>query len=129
LVDEEVARKRGLSGAAVRGAFKVVKTVSPSIVRDVVTKLLPDFADALEPMFEESRQEAEGSDRSLEEVFPETLKRDPMRTAEALLAVTDRKIDGARRSIQRAYNSLRSGARDHVKQAVPGLATKMAHHL
>lgn len=129
LVDEEVGSKRGLTGAAVRAAYSVVKTVSPTIVRDVVEKLLPEFAAALDPMFQESVKDVEGSKGQLPQLFRDKLERERSRAADALLAVTDRRIDRARRPIQRAYQTLRSGAREHVMQAVPGLGRKLSAHV
>ena len=49
------------------------------------------------------------------------MTRDRGRAAEALLGVTDRKIDGARPAIRKAYGRLRPNARQNVEDALPGL--------
>ncbi len=127
LVESEVASKRGLSGAAVKTAFSIVKKVKPGFVADVIEKLLPAFACALQPIFEESQGQA--GDGELRATFEEVLRRDPERTAEALLQVTDSRIDGARPAIQKTYGRLRKGARGHVEAAVPALSRALARYV
>ena len=60
LIESEVASKSGLSGAAVKAGYKVVKTLKPGMIQDAVTKLLPEFATALQPMYEKSGAPAAG---------------------------------------------------------------------
>ena len=43
LIGSEVASKGGFGGIAVKGAFAIVKKVKPSIVRDVVDRLLSNL--------------------------------------------------------------------------------------
>ena len=47
LVEEEVASKRGLSGAAVKAGYAVVKAVKPGFIKGAIEHLLPDFERAL----------------------------------------------------------------------------------
>jgi hypothetical protein len=122
LIDEEVGRKSGISGMAIKAAYKLVQKIKPSMVSDVTDRLLPDFARSLDPIFQESVEEAEGSDASLADVFRTHVDRDADRAADALLGVTDAKIDVARPAIKKAYSKLRGSAKGHVEQAVPGLA-------
>ena len=49
VLDLEVADKSGLTGLAIKGAYKVVQGVKPGFVREVVNHLLDDFLDALDP--------------------------------------------------------------------------------
>ena len=49
LIDGEVEKKGGLTGFAIRQAYKVVKAVSPQFLSGVVDILLDGFLDALEP--------------------------------------------------------------------------------
>jgi hypothetical protein len=58
LIDAEVATKSGFAGLAVKAGYKLVKTIKPSMVPDVVDKLLPEFAEAMQPMFDESTRDA-----------------------------------------------------------------------
>ena len=49
LIAQEVAGKSGISGAAVKLAYKTAKAFAKGYLRDTVEKLLPDFVGALEP--------------------------------------------------------------------------------
>lgn len=125
LVDREVESKRGLGGAAIKTSYKVVTAIKPGMVSDVVNRLLPDFCRALEPFHER----ALAADGPTKQALLDGLKQNTAETAEALLSVTDHKIDSARPAIQKAYKRLRGGAKDHVERAVPGLAEVIGRHL
>lgn len=128
LVEREVASKRGLAGAAVKTGFKVVSRVKPGFIREVVSRLLPDFADSLQPLYDESAAEA-GDGPEAVASFARRVSKDRSRAAEALLSVTDRKIGGARPGIRKAYEKLRPSARDNVEAALPGLISAIRPHL
>ncbi|MEO1337798.1 MAG: hypothetical protein AAFV29_19300, partial [Myxococcota bacterium] len=53
LVDSEVAKKGGISGIAIKTAYKVVKSLKPTLVQDAVNNLLEKFVDKLEPFYSE----------------------------------------------------------------------------
>jgi hypothetical protein len=127
LVEREVASKRGLGGVAVKAGFAVVTRVKPGFIREVVTKLLPEFADALQPIYDECA--AQGQDGEVVTRFTRRVSSDRPRAAEALLGVTDRKIDSARPGVRRAYEQLRPSARDNVEAALPGLMATIVPHL
>lgn len=114
LVDDEVAKQRGLSGVAVKAGYRVVQSVKPGFVRNVVQTLLPEFAAALEPI----REQAVTQGKSVGDYFgahtPEV--------AEALLAVTDGRASRSEHgSVKGAYSKLRGSARKNVESAVPAL--------
>jgi hypothetical protein len=127
LVEREVASKRGFGGVAVKAGFAVVTRVKPGFIREVVTKLLPDFADALQPIYDECA--ALGQDGEVVARFTRRVSGDRLRAAEALLGVTDRKIDSARPGVRRAYEQLRPSARENVEAALPGLMATIVPHL
>src|SRR5579872_582180 len=83
LIDAEVADKGGLSGLAVKAGYKAVQGIKPGFVRQVVTDLLPDFAKALEPIYQEAKQ----SGRSVKDHFGANTTQ----VADALLTITDEK--------------------------------------
>ena len=127
LIESEVASKSGLSGAAVKAGYKVVKTLKPGMIQDVVTKLLPDFATALQPMYEKSGapEVGEGSGK----VFSDYLLAHQDEAADALLGVTDRKAENAKnKTLAKTYERLRGGAKTHVTAAVPGLARTLGRY-
>jgi hypothetical protein len=118
LVESEVAAKKGFSGAAVKAGYKVVKTLKPGMVANVVDKLLPEWADALQPIFDENEQDA---DR-----FCAHLNGKPEQAADALLSVTDSKAENAdNKTLKKTYERLRGTAKDNVAAAVPGLASTL----
>jgi hypothetical protein len=122
LIDAEVSSKRGFSGAAVKTGYKVVKALSPGVIKDAVTKLLPDFATALQPLYERSGGEEGGGDK-----FAAYLLAHQTEAADALLSVTDAKADGAKnKTIKKTYERLRGGAKAHVEAAIPNLAKTLA---
>ena len=114
LVDEEVAKQKGISGVAVKAAYRLVQGVKPGFVRNVVTALLPDFAEALDPI----RAQAASSGQTVSQYFAQNTGA----VAEALLAVTDSRAQSSEHSsVKGAYGKLRGSARKNVEGAVPGL--------
>lgn len=117
LVDEEVKRKKGFGGAAIKTGYSVVKRLHKGrFIQDVVNKLLDEFIDALEPIHAEYRDEgAPGT-------FDERLVKEQDRATQALLAVTDGKAENAEKKVVRkTYAKLRPRAEKHVMEALPGL--------
>jgi hypothetical protein len=114
LLDEEVAKQRGIGGVAVKAGYKLVQGVKPGFVRKVVEALLPEFAEALEPIRQRAVAEGQSVDGYFTAHAPEV--------AEALLAVTDGRAEGSEHaSVKGAYGKLRGSARKNVERAVPGL--------
>lgn len=122
LVDAEVQSKTGLSALAIKAGYKLVKAVKPGMVAEVVDRLLPEFAEAMQPMYAESEQTAARTGRPLAEVFTEKLTSDPPLVAAALLTVTDRRAAKASGALRKTYDRLRDTAENHVTLAIPGLA-------
>jgi hypothetical protein len=121
VLDEEVASKGGLTGIAIKGAYKVVQGVKPGFVREVVDGLLDDFMTALDPIYQEA----------LEKKRPVAahINDNSGRVADALLAVTDRKAAGAKRQmIKSAYDKLRPMAKKQVEAACPRVASLVERH-
>jgi hypothetical protein len=52
LIDAEVKDKGGISGAVIKAAYRAVQGVKPGFVKNVVTDLLPEFASALDPIYQ-----------------------------------------------------------------------------
>lgn len=113
LIDSEVSAKKGLGGMAVKAGYKLVQGIKPGFVASVVEKLLPQFADALEPL----RADAAAQQQSLSKFF----QANAGQVADALLAVTDAKAENADGAIKGAYGKLRGSAKKNVESAVPGL--------
>ena len=112
VLDQEVGDKGGLSGAAIKAAYAVVKGIKPGFVRDVIDNLLNDFLDALDPLYQQAASEG---------VPPgQHLVKQSGPAAEALLAITDARAARAERAvIKKTYERLRPSAKKHVEAAMP----------
>lgn len=121
VLDSEVDSKGGLSGMAIKGAYKLVKGVSPSFVREAIDTLLDPFLDALDPLFQDAKQKGLN--------VTAHLSANKGRTADALLSITDAKAARAKnQAIKKMYDKLRGMAKEHVEAAVPRLGDLIAKH-
>lgn len=121
LIDAEVADKGGLTGLAIKAGYKAVQGVKPGFVRQVVTDLLPDFARALDPIY----QEAKGAGKGVRDYF----NANPTRVADALLGITDEKAKRSKSTtVKVTYEKLRGSAKRNVETAVPRLAAMIEKH-
>ncbi len=121
LVDAEVADKRGMGGMAIKAGYAAVKGIKPGFITKVVTDLLPEFAAALEPIYDE----AKGNGQPLASYF----ERNAGRVAEALLAITDGKAERSDRGVVKStYRRLRPSAKQNVEAAVPRLGRLVEKH-
>lgn len=114
LVDEEVSSKGGFSGIALKAGYAAVKGVKPGFVQSVVKKLLPEFAAKLDPFWTDGLKDGKPV---------AYMEREKSRVADALLSVTDAKIEGAQSdTVKSLYKKLRGSAKKNVEEAVPRLA-------
>jgi hypothetical protein len=121
LVDDQVARKSGLSGLAIKGAYGIVKTVKPGFVREAVDNLLDEFVERLEPLY----SAATGAGTEVSAYFAAHASD----VAEGLLGVTDARAQhAANATVKKAYEKLRPTAKKHVEAAVPGVGLVVARH-
>lgn len=121
VVEQEVASKRGLRGAAIKTGFSTVKKLKPGIIQSAVEHLLPDFAPAIDPYFARAKQA--GDIRSWFTSHADEI-------ADALLAITDAKAARANnRVMKRVYSSLRGQAKVHTAAAMPRVAGLIERHV
>jgi len=123
LVEAEVEKKGGISGLALKGAFKVAQRVRHDFVLDVLAKLLPGFAEKLEPFCEARAREA--PDQPLERYLADRAGE----VADALLSITDGRAARAEGPLRATYEKLRPAARRNVEEAVPGIGRILDRHL
>jgi hypothetical protein len=122
VLDAEVDSKGGLSGLAIKTAFKVVKSVGSDFLRGAVDHLMDDFLKALDPLYQEALQR--GIDPR------QHLTSNPSRVADALLAITDARAAHAKnQAVKKTYEKLRDGAKKHVEAAVPRLGEMFGRHV
>ena len=113
LIEQEVAEKSGVSGTAVKLAYKTVNTFMPGHIRNMVKALLPQVVDKLEPYWADFSTSG-GSE------FGDYLAKRGEEVAQALLSVTDaRAAASGRPTVIRAYGSVRGSAVKHVVAALP----------
>ena len=121
LVDDEVSGASGISGMAVRSAYRVLMGIRPGILPAAVDGLLDPFADQLDPFY----QQHVASGRPLAEILTE--QRTSM--ADALLSITDDRAERtSQATLRRAYRRVRGSARGYVEEAAPGIAGLIDAH-
>jgi hypothetical protein len=113
LIEQELSEKSGISGTAVKLAYKTVNAFLPGHIRHMVEVLLPDMVAKLEPYWVEfSASGGSGFGDYLVKRGPEV--------AEDLLSVTDaRAAASGRPTVIKAYGTVRGGAVKHVEAALP----------
>jgi hypothetical protein len=125
LVDHEVADMSGVTGTAVRLAYKTVRTFDAGHIPAMIETILPSVAEALEPYWADFAAEfAGGGD------FGGYLASRDDEVAEALLAITDsRQRASSRATIVKAYKTVRGSAVKHVKAALPALGALVQKYM
>ena len=113
LIEQELSEKSGISGAAVKLAYKTVNTFKPGHIRYMVESLLPQMAEKLEPYWADFATSG-GSE------FGDYLAKRGEEVAQSLLSVTDdRAAASGRPTVIKAYRSVRGSAAKHVQAALP----------
>jgi len=113
LIDQEVADKSGLSGTAVKLAYKTVTSFAPGYLNGFIAETLPDFVVALEPFWADFTTSG-GSE------FGDYLAKRGDEVSQALLSVTDEMAKASERpTIIKAYRAVRGNATKHVEAALP----------
>jgi hypothetical protein len=115
LVNGEVATMSGISGTAIKLAYKTVRTFNTGHIHYMIEQLLPRMTDALEPYWTDFAAGGGGD-------FGDYLAKREDEVSESLLAITDeRGRNSSRPVIVKAYNSVRGSAAKHVKAALPAV--------
>jgi hypothetical protein len=121
VLDQEVADKGGISGFAIKGAYKLVQNVKPGFLRNVVDHLLDDFLKALDPIYQEAAEKHRPAGAYLVE--------NQGRVADALLAITDQRAARAESATVRGtYDKLRPMAKKQVEAAAPRMGGLLDRH-
>ena len=113
LIKLELSDKSGVSGTAVKLAYKTVTSFAPGYFHATVEDMFPQIVDKLEPFWAEFT--ASGGSR-----FGDYLVKRGDEVSEALLSVTDAMAGVSKRpTIIKAYRAVRGGAIKHVEAALP----------
>ena len=115
LIDQEVSDKSGISGTAIKLAYKTVTAFASGIIHDAVDGLLPDFVAKLEPYWADFA--ASGGAE-----FGDYLAKRGGEVTESLLSVTDERAQNSERApLKKAYNTVRPSGVKNVEAALPRL--------
>jgi Family of unknown function (DUF6918) len=115
LIKQEVSAKSGVSGTAVKLAYKTVNAFASGYLQSMVENLLPDMIAKLEPYWADFN--ASGASG-----FGDYLAKRGDEVSDALLSVTDARAQTSERpTILKAYRTVRGGAAKHVKAALPAV--------
>ena len=113
LIDSQVSDMSGISGTAVKLAYKTVKTFSSGHIHYMAETLLPRMTEVLQPYWADFNAGGGGS-------FGDYLAKREDEVGEALLSITDeRGRNSSRPTIVKAYNTVRGSAAKHVRAALP----------
>ncbi|MEH1939014.1 MAG: hypothetical protein V7L01_02185 [Nostoc sp.] len=120
MIEGQLASKSGMSGIALKTAFAALKGVKPGYIPYVVEQILPQCFTALDPIWNEGVEKGNPV---------EHLSANRSHTADALLGVTDARVQSTKRQIVRGtYEKLRGSAKKHVEEAVPDLAKLIGNY-
>jgi hypothetical protein len=115
LIDQELSAKSGVSGTAVKVAYKTANTFASGYLRSKVEQLVPEMTVQLEPFWADFGASGSSS-------FGDYLVKRSDEVCEALLSVTDAHAAmSGRPTILKAYRAVRGGAAKHVAAALPSL--------
>jgi hypothetical protein len=122
LIEQGVSDMTGISGAAVKLAYKTVNSFMPGHIRFMIASLLPEMVDRLEPYWADFSTSGGSS-------FGDYLAKRGEEVSQALLSVTDaRAAASGRPTIIKAYSTVRGGAVKHVEAALPRVGDLVHKH-
>ena len=124
LVEAQVASRSGLTGISLRAALGMVRAARPDLLQRAVARLLPEFAAALDPLYQRFRASREDRDFS---VF---LQKNADGATAALLATADARVAGlTNASLKSVYARFRSLGEAEVHAAVTPLSKLIRGYL
>ncbi|MBI2384246.1 MAG: hypothetical protein HYV18_09280 [Gammaproteobacteria bacterium] len=123
LVETQVSRLSGLRGMSLRTGLAMLKSARPDVLPRAVARLLPEFVQALEPLYQKFRCSTAGD-------FKAFMQRHAADAIDALLAVTDTRMGASQNAVAKSfYARFRHSAEAELEQALPALAGLMRIYL
>ncbi len=122
MVEQFIARRGGLKGIAYKTGYAMLKKARPGIVERATARMLPEFLNALEPLYREF-QAAPTQD------FGAFLQQHGGRAVRSLLGVADGRAAQASDTVRRTYDKFRDGAEDEVARLLPLFGAVITRHL
>lgn len=123
LIQAQIASRGPIRRIALATGLAVLDAVKPHALPRAVGNLLPDFAAALDPLYQRFRA-------SKRVDFSQFLDDHPAEAVDALIAVTDRRARAsANATLRVTYERLRRSAETEVRSALPALGRVLSAHL
>jgi hypothetical protein len=122
LIESHVGSRPGLRGMSLKTGLAMVKAAKPGILVRAVQRLLPEFVQALEPLYREFRDTGSSD-------FSGYLNKHGGRATAALLHVADARIEQASPMVRSAYAKFRGSAEAEIAAALPRLARMISARL
>ena len=123
MVEEYVAERSGFRGITLRTGLAAVRRKLPDAIPRTITRLLPDFLAALDPLHAQSKAR-NGAD------FARFLKNDPALVGETMMGIADARVQRSTNPALKAfYARFRRTAEHEAEEIVPGIADVLARHL
>lgn len=124
-LDEEIAKRSGIGGMAIKGTYKVIKSLQGGkTLEKAVMVLIPAFIEKLDPYYLRFQEEGTGCS------WEEYLRPHYGTLADEMLSVTDSKIRGTdNRAVRKAYEKLRPRAQKEVIASLPALSRVMQRYM
>ncbi|MDA0713376.1 MAG: hypothetical protein O2897_05270, partial [bacterium] len=118
IIKLQVNAKGGLSGIALKNAYKMLERIKPGAPRQATNLLLEDFAGQLQPYLNEFVKE-----QNIMQNLPIFLTNKANLIAEDLLTITDKRAESSPSQMAaKIYKTLRPKAKEEVAAAMPALA-------
>ncbi|GAA0585530.1 hypothetical protein GCM10010172_83390 [Paractinoplanes ferrugineus] len=115
LVEQELAKKSGVSAAAVKLAYKAITSFAPGYYEKTVGLMIPDMLYQLTPFWQDFQAAGGGS-------FGDYLAKRSDEVGPALLKVTDSMASSSEKPVVvKAYNTVRGSAQKHMEASLPSL--------
>lgn len=118
-IERYVHERGGIKGLALKAGVKALQAVRPDALPRGVDLLLPEFAQALEPLFQRFRKEG-GKD------FGAFVAKNLDEATDAVMAVTDRRAAHTRfKALSGAYQRLRGTLEGELRSVLPKLVARL----
>ena len=123
LIEQELDNKGGMSGGALKLAYKAVTSFAPGYYDSAVTAMVPSFVEKLDPFWAHFVNSGGSS-------FGDYLAKNGGQASEALLSVTDQLAESSSRgSVVKAYKTVRGGASKNIEAALPNLGDLVQRYM
>lgn len=123
LIQAQVASRGPIRRIALGAGLAVLEAIKPRALQRAVAGLLPEFAAALDPLYQRFLAEKHAD-------FSGFLDTHSSEAVDALIAVTDRRARAsANAAVRSAYGRLRGSAEAEVRSALPALGRVLSAHL